>query len=69
MAPVPPRSAANIPSLGYGDYVRFGKLLLDRCGLHFSESRRPELELGIRQAFADAVLIETLKQMGFIAKR
>jgi chemotaxis protein methyltransferase CheR len=38
--------------LGYGDYLRFSKLLLDRCGLHFPESRRPELELGIRQAFA-----------------
>jgi len=38
--------------LGYGDYLRFSKLLLDRAGLHFPESRRPELELGIRQAFA-----------------
>jgi len=41
-------------SLGYGDYLRFSKLLLDRCGLHFPESRRPELELGIRQAFASS---------------
>ncbi len=51
-AAIPSRSAADIPSLGYGDYIRFGKLLLDRCGLHFSEGRRPELELGIRHAFA-----------------
>ncbi len=40
------------PVLGYGDYVRFGNLLLDRCGLHFSDNRRAELELGIRHAFA-----------------
>ncbi|MBN1889233.1 MAG: tetratricopeptide repeat protein, partial [Thermoflexales bacterium] len=32
--------------------MRFGKLLLDRCGLYFSDRRRPELELGIRHAFA-----------------
>ena len=42
----------NALSLGYGDYLRFSKLLLDRAGLHFPESRHPELELGIRQAFA-----------------
>lgn len=39
-------------SLGYGDYLRFSKLLLDRYGLFFSERRRPELESAILHAFA-----------------
>jgi chemotaxis protein methyltransferase CheR len=39
-------------SLGFGDYLRFSKLLLERAGLHFPETRRPELEIGIRQAYA-----------------
>ncbi len=39
-------------SLGYGDYLRFSKLLLDRYGLYFSERRRPELESAILHAFA-----------------
>lgn len=34
------------------DLERFGELLLKRCGLHFPESRRIELEHGIRQTFA-----------------
>lgn len=38
--------------LGYGDYLRFSKLLLERCGLYFSESRRSELEYRLRMAFA-----------------
>jgi chemotaxis protein methyltransferase CheR len=42
----------SAPPLGFADLLRFSKLLLDRCGLHFSESRRPELEHGIRHAFA-----------------
>jgi chemotaxis protein methyltransferase CheR len=46
------RPAALLPPLGYGDTVRFARLLLERCGLHFSESRQPELELGVRHAFA-----------------
>ncbi|MFZ6031119.1 MAG: CheR family methyltransferase [Chloroflexota bacterium] len=46
------RSVRDVPVLGYGDYLRFSKLLIDRAGLFFSESRRPELEMGIRQAFA-----------------
>ncbi len=32
--------------------MRFSRLLLERCGLHFSENRRTELEHGIRHAFA-----------------
>jgi chemotaxis protein methyltransferase CheR len=48
------RSAKDIPSLGLGDMVRFSKLLVDRYGLHFSDSRRTELEHGIRHAFASS---------------
>lgn len=40
------------PSLGYGDYVRFSQLVLDRCGLHFPPSRRADLEIGLQRAFA-----------------
>jgi chemotaxis protein methyltransferase CheR len=40
------------PSLGYGNYLRFSKLVQDRCGLYFPDRRRAELELGVRQAFA-----------------
>lgn len=39
-------------NLGYGDYLRFSKLLLDRYGLFFSDRRRPELESAILRAFA-----------------
>jgi len=39
-------------TLGYGDYLRFSKLLLDRYGLFFSDRRRPELESAILHAFA-----------------
>ncbi len=34
------------------DFLRFGKLLQEQCGLHFSDKRRAELELGVRHAFA-----------------
>jgi chemotaxis protein methyltransferase CheR len=46
------RVAKVIPSLGYGDYLRFSKLVQNRCGLYFPDKRRAELELGVRQAFA-----------------
>ncbi len=39
-------------TLGQGDYWRFSKLLLDRCGLFFPENRRTELEYRLRMAFA-----------------
>ena len=45
----PPR---NVPSFGYGDYLRFSKLVYERCGLHFPDNRRADLERGVRQAFA-----------------
>lgn len=47
-----PRTPKTVSSLGYGDYLRFSKLVEDRCGLHFPEKRRAELDLGVRQAFA-----------------
>jgi chemotaxis protein methyltransferase CheR len=48
----PMRTARNLPSLGYGDYLRFSQLVRERCGLHFPENRREDLERGVRQAFA-----------------
>ncbi|HSO12452.1 MAG TPA: CheR family methyltransferase, partial [Anaerolineales bacterium] len=38
--------------LGYGDSLRFGNLVCDRYGLFFPESRRANLDRGVRQAFA-----------------
>ena len=46
------KKTAPHAALGYGDYLRFSKLLLDRYGLYFSERRRPELESAINHAFA-----------------
>jgi chemotaxis protein methyltransferase CheR len=52
IADVSTRPAESIPTLGFGDHERFSRLLLEHCGLNFSDSRRAELELGIRHAFA-----------------
>ena len=52
IADVSTRPAQILPSLGFGDHERFSRLLLEHCGLNFSDSRRAELELGVRQAFA-----------------
>lgn len=49
-----PRKANEITPLGPEDIARFSKLLLGRCGLHFSDNRRSELEYGIRHAFASS---------------
>lgn len=46
------RSTKDGFSLGFGDYLRFSKLLLERCGLYFPETRRSELEYRLRMAFA-----------------
>ncbi|HNT73636.1 MAG TPA: CheR family methyltransferase [Anaerolineae bacterium] len=43
--------------LEYRDYVRFNRLLLDRCGMYFSESRQSELALGVKQAFAASTCV------------
>ena len=45
-------SDGHNPELKPGDYARFNRLLLERCGMYFSESRQAELMLGVRQAFA-----------------
>ncbi|HEY74458.1 MAG: hypothetical protein DRJ03_05870 [Chloroflexi bacterium] len=42
----------NTLSLGYGDHLRFSRLIQKRYGLCFPEKRYPDLERGIRQAFA-----------------
>jgi chemotaxis protein methyltransferase CheR len=47
-----PRSARTIPPFGYDEYLRFSKLVRNRCGLYFSERRRDDLERSVRQAFA-----------------
>ena len=44
--------AKSAPSFGYGDYLRFSKLVYARSGLHFPDNRRADLERGVRQAFA-----------------
>jgi chemotaxis protein methyltransferase CheR len=38
--------------LGYGDYLRFSRLVHDLYGLNFSEKRRSDLEHGLLHAFA-----------------
>lgn len=49
-----PRTARRMPSMGYGDFLRFSKLAEDRFGLSFPEKRRTDLETGVRQAFASS---------------
>lgn len=49
---VPLHRVKSIPAMGYGDYLRFSSLVRERYGLHFPESRRADLERGVRQAFA-----------------
>jgi chemotaxis protein methyltransferase CheR len=46
------KTGRSAPSFGYGDYLRFSKLVYERCGLHFPENRRADLERGVLQAFA-----------------
>lgn len=52
LAPRKASSGKSTPSFGYGDYLRFSKLVYERCGLHFPENRRADLERGVLQAFA-----------------
>ena len=33
--------------IGYGDYLRFRDLVLERTGLHFPEKKRGDLEAGL----------------------
>ena len=46
------RAEKTLPTLGYGDYLRFSRLVHERYGLNFPEKRRTDLEQGVRQAFA-----------------
>ncbi len=46
------KSDRMIPSIGYGDYLRFSRLVQEYAGLHFPEKRRADLEQGVREAFA-----------------
>ncbi len=46
------------PPLGYGDYLRFARLVHERFGLYFPEKRRAELEQGVRRAFAASTCSE-----------
>ncbi len=46
------RAKKTLPTLGYGDYLRFSRLVHERYGLNFPEKRRTDLEQGVRQAFA-----------------
>lgn len=38
--------------LGYGDYLRFRELVLERSGLYFPEKKKTDLEAGLFKAFA-----------------
>ncbi len=53
-------------SLGYGDYLRFSKLVYERCGLHFPDNRRADLERGVRQAFAVSTCTDIREYYGLL---
>jgi chemotaxis protein methyltransferase CheR len=40
--------------LGYGDYLRFRDLVLERTGLHYPEKKRSDLEIGLLKSFAES---------------
>lgn len=63
------KNTAPRASLGYGDYLRFSKLLLDRYGLYFSERRRPELESAILHAFAASPTADFNEYYTLLAER
>jgi chemotaxis protein methyltransferase CheR len=42
--------------LGYGDYLRFRDLVLERTGLHFPEKKRSDLEIGLLKSLAESPL-------------
>lgn len=49
--------------LGYGDYLRFRDLVLERSGLYFPESKRRDLEKGLFQALAESPLNFSTKSL------
>ena len=42
--------------IGYGDYLRFRDLILERAGLHFPEKKRGDLEAGLFKSLAESSL-------------
>jgi chemotaxis protein methyltransferase CheR len=42
--------------IGYGDYLRFRDLVLERTGLHFPEKKRGDLEAGLLKSLAESPL-------------
>lgn len=42
----------SLPAMGHGDFMRFSRLAHTWFGLYFGERRRPDLERGVKQAFA-----------------
>jgi chemotaxis protein methyltransferase CheR len=46
------RKASAPLKMGYGDFVRFSKLVYERFGLSFSQNRQTDFVRGVRQAFA-----------------
>ncbi len=57
MQPNTPNLAPQNSKLGYGDYIRFRDLVLERSGLHFPEKKRTDLEAGIFKALAGSPLV------------
>jgi chemotaxis protein methyltransferase CheR len=45
--------------IGYGDYLRFRDLVLERSGLHFPDKRRCDLEAGLLKVLAESPLVST----------
>ncbi|HMQ54579.1 MAG TPA: CheR family methyltransferase [Anaerolineae bacterium] len=54
----PSQPATLETKLGYGDYIRFRDLVLKESGLHFPESKRLDLELGLLKAMASSPVAE-----------
>lgn len=52
--PIPDTSSNQRFKLGYGDYLRFRDLVLERSGLHFPEKKRIDLETGLLKALAES---------------
>ncbi len=52
------RTTEIAPPLGYSDYLHFGKLVSDYCGLNFFEKNYTELERGVRRTFAASTCVD-----------
>lgn len=59
LAETQPSNPKSQPSkLGYGDYLRFRNLVLERSGLHFPERKWADLEIGLFKALAASPLAQ-----------